>query len=159
MPDDASAARESGALTERVRSALESGDLDAIRDLLDPGVRWGAPEGPGDADCRNRDQVMAWWSSARASGARAVVTEVTAGVETLLVGLQVTGTPAAGDAGGAVERWQVLTVRGERIADIRGFDDRKTAAARARVRPERQPNTAGSALAAMAGRRGATTPC
>jgi hypothetical protein len=39
---------------ERVRLALESGDLDAIRDLLDPGARWGAPEGPHDADCQNQ---------------------------------------------------------------------------------------------------------
>ena len=72
MPDDASAAPESAVLTERVKSALESGDLDAIRDLLDPGARWGAPEGPNDADCRNRDQVIAWWASARAASARAV---------------------------------------------------------------------------------------
>ena len=34
------------ALAGRVRSALESGDLDAIKDLLDPGVRWGAPRDP-----------------------------------------------------------------------------------------------------------------
>jgi hypothetical protein len=94
MPDNASAAEEPAALAGRVRSALESGDLDAVRDLLDPGARWGAPEGPGDADCRNRDQVIAWWASARAAGARAVVTEVTAGPGTLLVGLEVTGTPA-----------------------------------------------------------------
>ena len=112
---------------------MESGDLDAIRNLLDPGARWGAPDGPGDADCRNRDQVMAWWASARADGASAVVTEVIAGAGTLLVGLEVTGTPAAREAGGAVERWQVLTVRGHRIADIRGFDDRREAAARAGV--------------------------
>ena len=79
MPDDASATQEPAALTERVRFALESGDLDAIGDLLDPGTRWGAPEGPNDADCHNRDQVIAWWASARAAGARAVVTEVTAG--------------------------------------------------------------------------------
>ncbi len=131
MPDDANATQEPAALTERVRFALESGDLDAIRDLLDPGARWGAPEGPNDADCHNRDQVIAWWASARAAGARAVVTEVTAGAGTLLVGLEVTGTPAAGEAGGAAERWQVLTVRGDRIADIRGFDDRNAAAARA----------------------------
>lgn len=131
MPDDA--AQAPAALTERVRFALESGDLDAIRGLLDPGARWGAPEGPGDADCRDRDQVIAWWSSVRAAGARAVVTEVTAGAGTLLVGLEVTGTPAAREAAGAVERWQVLTVRGGRIADIRGFDDRKAAAARAGV--------------------------
>jgi hypothetical protein len=133
MPDDASAAPESAVLTERVKSALVSGDLDAIRDLLDPGARWGAPEGPSDADCHNRDQVIAWWASARAAGAQAVVTEVTVGTGTLLVGLDVTGTPAAHEAGGTAERWQVLTVRDGRIADIRGFDDRAAAAARAGV--------------------------
>ena len=133
MPDDASAAEEPAALAGRVRSALESGDLDAIRDLLGPGVRWGAPEGPGDADCRNRDQVTAWWASARAAGARAVVTEVTAGPGTLLVGLDVTGTPAAREAGGTAQRWQVLTVSGSRITGIRGFGDRTEAAARAGV--------------------------
>ena len=68
-----------------------------------------------------------------AAGVRAVVTEVTAGTGTLLVGLEVTGTPAAREAGGAAGRWQVLTVKGDRIADIRGFDDRATAAARAGV--------------------------
>jgi hypothetical protein len=86
MPDEASAAEEPAALAGQVRSALESGDLDAIRDLLDPGARWGAPQGPGDADCRNRDQVIAWWASARAAGAQAVVTKVTAGPGTILWG-------------------------------------------------------------------------
>jgi len=133
MADDAGAAIEPAVIAGRVRSALESGDLDGIRDLLDPRARWGAPEGPGDADCRNRDQVMAWWASARAAGARAVVTEVTAGPGTLLVGLEVTGTPAAREEGGTAQRWQVLTVSGGRIADIRGFGDRTEAAARAGV--------------------------
>ena len=133
MSDEASAAKGPGVLAGRVRSALESGDLDAIRDLLDPDARWGAPEGPGDADCRNRDEVIAWWAGARAAGVRAVVTEVTVGTGTLLVGLDVTGTPDAREAGGAAGRWQVLTVKGDRIADIRGFDDRATAAARAGV--------------------------
>lgn len=134
MPDNASAPGEPAGLTERVRLALESGDLDAIRDLLDPGARWGAPEGPNDADCQNRDQVVAWWSRARAAGACAAVTEVTAGAGALLVGLEVTGTPASREAGGAVQRWQVLTLQGGRVADIRGFDDRAAAAARAGVR-------------------------
>ena len=133
MPDDASARGEPARLTERVRLALESGDLDAIRDLLEPGVRWGAPGGPHNADCKNRNQVLAWWASARAAGARAVVMEVTAGAGTFLVGLEVTGTPAAREAGGVVERWQVLTLRGGRIADIRGFDDRAAAAGHAGV--------------------------
>jgi len=133
MPNDASASREPAGLTSRVRLALESGDLGAIRDLLDPGARWGAPEGPGSADCQNRDQVLAWWARARATGARAVVTEVIAGAGTLLVGLEVTGTPEALEAGGAAQRWQVLTVRGDRIIDIRGFGDRAAAAGRAGV--------------------------
>jgi len=133
MPDNASATGEPSELTERVRFALESGDLDAIRDLLDPGARWGAPEGPNEFDCQNRDQVIAWWSGARAAGARAAVTEVTAGAGAVLVGLEVTGIPAADEAGGAVERWQVLTLRGDRVVDIRGFDDRPVAAARAGV--------------------------
>jgi SnoaL-like domain len=133
MADDASATQGSAVLAGRIRSALESGDLDAIRDLLDHSARWGAPEGPGDADCRNRDQVIAWWAGARAAGARAVVTEVTAGPGTLLVGLEVTGTPTAREAGGTARRWQVLTVSGGRIADIRGFGDRTEAAARAGV--------------------------
>ena len=77
--------------------------------------------------------MIAWCVKARAAGARAVVTEVTVGAVTLLVGLEVTGTSAAHEAGGAVERWQVLTVRGDRIEGIRGFDDRTAAAARAGV--------------------------
>ena len=106
---------------------------DAIRDLLDPDARWGAPEGPHAADCKNRDQVVAWWASARAAGARAVVMEVTAGAGTLLVGLEVTGTRTAREAGGTAERWQVLTLRGGRIVDIRGFADREAAAGHAGV--------------------------
>ena len=133
MPDEASTAATPAALAGRVRSALESGDLDAIRDLLANGARWGAPEGPGEGDCRNRDQVIAWWASARAAGVRAVVTEVITGPGTLLVGLDVSGTQAADEAGGTARRWQVLTVKGDRITDIRGFDDRTEAAARAGV--------------------------
>jgi hypothetical protein len=133
MPDYASDAEVLTALTGRVRSALDSGDLDAIRDLLGHDARWGAPEDAGDAGCRNRAEVIAWWASARVAGVRAVVTEVTAGPGTLLVGLDITGTPAASEAGGTTQRWQVLTVTGDRITDIRGFGDRMQAAARAGV--------------------------
>jgi hypothetical protein len=133
MPDDASAGQELYALIARVRLALESGDLDAIRDLLDPDARWGAPQGPSDADCRNRDQVIARWAGARAAGMQAVVTEVTVGAGKLLIGLDVTGAPAAREAGGTARRWQVLTLRGNRIADIRGFEDRAAAVACAGV--------------------------
>ena len=130
MSDDASATAEPTELTERVRLALESGDPDAIRDLFGrpPGRTGGSPTRP-----TARSRVVAWWASARAAGAPAVVTEVTDDAGTLLVRLEVTGTPAAREAGGAAERWQVLTLRDDRIVDIRGFDNRPAAAARAGV--------------------------
>jgi ketosteroid isomerase-like protein len=130
MTDETSLTRPPAGLTGRVRDALESGDLKAIGDLLAPDARWGALGGPHDSDCRNRDQILAWWGRARAAGVRAVVTELTAGPGTLLVELDVIRPSEAGqDATG--KRWQVLTVRGDLITDIRGYDDRATAADRA----------------------------
>jgi ketosteroid isomerase-like protein len=133
MPDDAGSTRQPAGLTERVRYALESGDLEAIEALLDPGARWGAPDGPQASDCRNREQILAWWGRARAAGARAVVTEVITGPGTLLVGLEVSRPAVVPQAGATERRWQVLTVSGDRITDIRGYEDRAAAADRAGV--------------------------
>jgi len=49
------------------------------------------------------------------------------------VGLRVFDNAAAKQAGGEMQRWQVMTLAGERVIDIRGFDDRELAAARAGV--------------------------
>jgi len=119
-------------LADRVREALGSADLEAYADLLDPKAQWGPPD---DAltGCRSRDEVLAWYARARDAGARAKVTEVVVGDGKLLVGLRVSGTQAAEDGGGEVDRWQVLTIRNGRVADIRGFDDRDVAAMRAGV--------------------------
>ena len=59
MSDNASATAESAELTERVRLALESGDLDAIRDLLDPGACWGALRGDRIVDIRGFGDLAA----------------------------------------------------------------------------------------------------
>jgi len=106
--------------------ALEDADLEGYRELLDPGVTWGAPDDP-QPGCRNRDQVLAWYRRGRARGVRAKVTETEVGVDGILVGLEV-GLEGGDDA--PVERWQVLTVRRGKIVDIRGFEDRQTARAR-----------------------------
>jgi hypothetical protein len=49
----------------------------------------------------------------------------------ILIGLKVAGNRAADARSGEAERWQVLTVRGGRVVDIVGFDERGEAAARA----------------------------
>jgi ketosteroid isomerase-like protein len=117
-------------IAERVRAALESGDLDAIGELLAPDVRWGPPDDP-DVGCANRAQVLDFWRLARDAGARAAVTQVVHGEGKLLVGLRVTGLAATAERGTETERWQVLTLANGLVTDIRGFDDRDAAAARA----------------------------
>jgi ketosteroid isomerase-like protein len=113
-------------IAESVHAALQTADLAGYRELLDPNVSWGAPDdvSPG---CRNRNEVLAWYRRGRANGVRAAVTETVVRNDKILVGLRVNGNQAAEDAGGDLDRWQVLTVHGGRITDIRGFEDRAAA--------------------------------
>ena len=63
---------------------------------------------------------------------RARVTEVVVvGTDKLLVGLKVTGSPTTAEHRGETDRWQVMTLGQGGVVDIRGFDDRQVAAARA----------------------------
>ncbi len=121
-----------GELAGRVRAALESADLSAIADLLDPEVRWGAPNDPSPA-CQNRDQVLNWYRRGAEAGTRARVTEIVVKGDRIVVGLAVVDTNSAAEHGGEMERWQVLTVRAGLVVDIVGYDDRPEALARARV--------------------------
>jgi ketosteroid isomerase-like protein len=113
-----------------VRAALESADLDAISELLDPNVRWGAPDDPDQA-CQNRQQVLAWYRQRREAGVRAHVTETAVYGDQILVGLAVTGRLTVKEADTQANRWQVLTVGGGGIVEICGFDSREEAVARA----------------------------
>jgi ketosteroid isomerase-like protein len=117
-----------GGIAARVRAALESADDRAFGDLLDPDVRWGAPGDPAPS-CQNRGQVLDWYRRGRQAGVRARVTEMAVCGDKILVGLKVTGNRAAEQQDGEADRWQVLTVGGGRIVDIRGFEDRSEAAA------------------------------
>lgn len=63
------------------------------------------------------------------------VTEIVVDPTTLLVGLSVSGSPAAEAPGGQAERWQVLAIQDGRITDVGGFDDPTQAAACARLVP------------------------
>lgn len=119
-------------LAGMVRTALQSPDLDSFRDLLAVDVHWGPPD-DDSASCHTRADMLAWWRRAAAAGVRATVTEVVPGKDALLVGLAVTGRDAAGKAGDPDMRWQVLTVRDGLVVDVRGYEERATAAMRAGV--------------------------
>jgi len=117
-------------LAQQVRIALETADLSAFGDLLDPDATWGAPDDPSPA-CQNRRQVLSWYERGKESGVRAQVSEVAVLGDRILVGLRVKGTGATEESGGEAERWQVLTVRAGRVVDIVGFAERSDAVARA----------------------------
>ncbi len=105
-------------IADQVRLALDTGDLDLIASLLSPDVHWGAP-GSATPPCRNRDQVLKWYAKGRAEGRRATVSEVEVHGDGILVGLRLEDGQA---------RWQVLRVGPEGVNDIRGFEDRVSAA-------------------------------
>jgi ketosteroid isomerase-like protein len=116
-------------IARRVREALTAADADAFADLLDPRVTWGAPGDPAPP-CQNRDQVLAWYRQGQAEGRRAQVTDVAVHGDKILVSLTVTPRkPTVHDV--AAERWQVLTLTGGRVTDIRGYDDEPGARAAA----------------------------
>lgn len=124
------------ALAGQVATALEAADLSAYRELLDPAVTWGPPEATAGG-CRSRDEVLAWYRRGREAGVRATVTETSVSGDKILVGMVVTGRPSEdGDPEEAQHRWQVLTVKDGRIADIAGFDDRDEAVAWSGIGPD-----------------------
>ena len=116
-------------IAAQIRAALQSSDLLAYRDLLDPNVTWGAPDDM-NSGCRNRDQVLAWYRRGRARGVRAVVTETSVFGDQILVGLTVFDRRSPSESGGPTERWQILTVRDGLVADIRGIENRTEAMSR-----------------------------
>jgi ketosteroid isomerase-like protein len=109
-----------------VRKALTSEDLSAFTELLDPDVTWGAP-GARNPSCKNRNQVLSWYQRGQEAGIRGSVNDVEVVGDRLLVSMTVRGSKEAGDRGGAVLRFQVLTVLSGKIVEIVGFDDKADA--------------------------------
>jgi hypothetical protein len=118
-------------LAEQVRVALQSADLDAYRELLDPDVSWGPPD-DDVSGCHNRAEVLAWYRQGRERGVRADVIETTTDRDKILVGLRVRGGGDPSEEDVDSTRWQLLTVVDGRVKDIRGFDNRDEAIARMR---------------------------
>ncbi len=112
----------------QVRRAMASQDIAAFSELLDPDVTWGAP-GARSPSCQNRQQVLAWYQRGRDAGVSGSVNDIEVCGTNLLVTLVVQGSESAEERGGAALRFQVLTVRGAKIVNIVGFDDKADAIA------------------------------
>jgi ketosteroid isomerase-like protein len=55
-------------LARRGYEAARSGDLDTIREFLDPDVKWHAGDPTADYACQNRDQALAFMGRADRQG-------------------------------------------------------------------------------------------
>jgi hypothetical protein len=114
------------AIARKIQMAVDSSDLAAFQELLDPEVTWGAPhdKNPG---CKNRNQVLAWYGRGKASGAEGRVSAVEIIGECVVLELVVRRAEMARERGGTSLRWQVDTVREGRVIEIVGFDDHSEA--------------------------------
>jgi ketosteroid isomerase-like protein len=110
-------------LAARVRAAMESADLTAMAELLAPDARWGAPE-QDVPTCRSAKDVLAWYELARDNGLRANVIEMTIVDDTIVVGLHIIATGDETSRPDDSPRWQVLSIRDGRVAEIRGYETR-----------------------------------
>jgi SnoaL-like domain len=122
------ATTESQPLADRVRQALEGHDLDALGALLSDDVRWGDDDHP--RRCRGPAEVVATFSRLLSQGVDAAITEMTTGSSGILCHLSVTfpeGVRGPGDH----DLFQVYVVEGDRITEIRRYNDRRSALAAA----------------------------
>jgi hypothetical protein len=106
--------------TARLRSALESSDLDAYAALLAEDVRWGDT-------CNSRADVLKHLLGRRAAGIETTLVEFSPGDTAVLVGFTVKD---ASHSGSTHERsvYQVLGLRDRLIIDISGYPSRTEAA-------------------------------
>jgi hypothetical protein len=111
----------------RIRAALDSGEVGGFAELLAPDVTWGAP-GSNNPPCKSDHDVMRWYQRGFDRGIRGKVFEVSAFGNKVLIGMIVTGNPGA-ENGAPTERWQVLAMSAGLVKDIRGYEDRASAVA------------------------------
>lgn len=84
----------SAELVELVRRGYEAagrGDLDTMRELLDPNVEWHGGDPSDEFGCHNRKQALAWMGRARERGSIGELVEVIDAGEQVVVIMRRTG--------------------------------------------------------------------
>jgi len=114
-------------LARRAFEAVLRGDLDLVRDLLDPDIRWhgGDPEAPGA--CRNRSQALAFIGRARERVRDVELLDVVGAGDKVVV---IMGAPAP-DGEPAWTAANLSTFRDGKVVEIVHYPDARDALAAA----------------------------
>ncbi len=112
-------------MARHLEAAYRDRDLDLLASLLHPEVTW-------TGICRNSEQVLDWYRGLLADGTMPTVHSVEAEHDAVLLGLSVALQAEGARPAPPQQLYQVFTVEGAQIVDIRGYPDRASAVAWAR---------------------------
>ena len=110
-------------MARHLEAAYRDRDLDLLGSLLHPQVSW-------TGICRNSEQVLDWYRGLMADGTRPVVHSVEVDRDAVVLGLGVALHAEGARPAPPQQLYQVFTVDGAQIVDIRGYPDRASAVAR-----------------------------
>jgi hypothetical protein len=123
---DAPAAAGTGVMAdiaEHLEAAYRDQDLDLLASLLHEQVQW-------TGLCRNRGQVLEWYRGLLADGTVASVESAEVDRDAVVLGLAVSRRAEGARPAPAQQLYQVFTVDGAQVIDIRAYPDRRSALTR-----------------------------
>ncbi len=110
-------------MARHLEAAYRDRDLDLLASLLHPQVSW-------TGICRNSEQVLDWYRGLLSDGTMATVHSVEVDRDAVLLGLSVALQAEEARPAPPQQLYQVFTVDGAQITDIRAYPDHASAVAR-----------------------------
>ncbi len=110
-------------IARHIEAACRESDLELLGSLLDPEVRW-------TGTCRTSAQGLDWYKHALADGTKPTVETVEVDRDAVVPGLTLTRPAVEARPAPPHRLYQVFTIEGTRIVEIRGYPDRRSALAR-----------------------------
>jgi ankyrin repeat protein len=122
-------------IAAHLEAAYRHRDLDLLGSLLHPDVRW-------TGDCTSKAQVLEWYRGLLAGQTVATIRSVEVDRGAVVLGLSVGRQAEGARPARPQDLYQVFTVDGAQIIDIRVYADRRGALSRTVSKPEDQRNEA-----------------
>jgi hypothetical protein len=106
-------------VAHHLEAAFRDSDLELLGSLLHPDVHW--------SGCHNKSQALDWYRSFQAEGTVATVNSVEVVGDAVVLGLSVFRRAEGARSAPRQELYQVFTVDGSEVVDIRAYPDRASA--------------------------------